>query len=492
MWKKYSLEFIRKNRASSLSIMTASLIASLFLSLLCSLFFNVWVYEVGTITMEEGGWQGRISGSLDRDAVSVIEAFANVDHVEINEALSGSQGQVAEVFFQNKRTIYQDMPQIAEKLGLGETAVSYHERLLSRYLIYDPQDSSPPLLPAFYLGILVLVCLSLVFIIHNSFAVSMNARIHQFGILSSIGAAPGQILACLLEEAAMLCAAPILLGCLAGTGLSFGTIKLLNALASGIPGRHPAVFSCHPLVFAITMASAVLTVFFSAWLPAWKLSRMTPLAAVHSSGEFRLTRKKHSPVLKALFGVEGQLAGNALKAQRHALRTSTLSLTFSFLGFTLMMCFFTLSDISTSHTYFQRYQDAWDVMVTVKGEEAAGDKLENEAEWEALHSLANARDCVIYQKAEAVCLVPEEAISEEITETGGLEMVLGKTDLEKIVMEDDGYYPVKAPVIILDDTSFQNYCRQLGIAPDGRGSIVRNCVWDRVNSNFRYKEFVPL
>ena len=31
-----------------------------------------------------------------------------------------------------------------------------------------------------------------------------------------------------------------------------------------------------------------------------------------------------------------------------------------------MLCFFTLSGISTNHTYFERYQDAWDVMVTVK------------------------------------------------------------------------------------------------------------------------------
>ncbi len=43
------------------------------------------------------------------------------------------------------------------------------------------------LLLTLYLVILSLVSLSLILIIHNSFAVSMNARVHQFGILSSIG-----------------------------------------------------------------------------------------------------------------------------------------------------------------------------------------------------------------------------------------------------------------------------------------------------------------
>ncbi len=76
-------------------------------------------------------------------------------------------------------------------LGLREDSVRYHSLLLSRYLIYDPEDPEPPMLLTLYLAILVIVIASLVLIIRNSFEVSMNARIHQFGILSSIGASPG-------------------------------------------------------------------------------------------------------------------------------------------------------------------------------------------------------------------------------------------------------------------------------------------------------------
>ena len=83
------------------------------------------------------------------------------------------------------------MPLITEKLGLPEEAADYHLQLLSRYLIHDPEDETPPLLLTFYLIVLIMVCASLILIIHNSFAVSMNARIHQFGIFSSVGATPG-------------------------------------------------------------------------------------------------------------------------------------------------------------------------------------------------------------------------------------------------------------------------------------------------------------
>ena len=91
-----------------------------------------------------------------------------------------------------------DRPLIVRQLGLEDDAASYHLLLLSRYLIHDPQDETPPLLMTFYLVVLLLLSLSLILVIHNSFAVSMNARVHQFGIFSSIGATPGQIRTCLL------------------------------------------------------------------------------------------------------------------------------------------------------------------------------------------------------------------------------------------------------------------------------------------------------
>lgn len=87
-----------------------------------------------------------------------------------------------DVYFRNARTIFQDMPLIVRQLGLEDDAASYHLLLLSRYLIHDPQDETPPLLMTFYLVVLLLLSLSLILVIHNSFAVSMNARVHQFGI----------------------------------------------------------------------------------------------------------------------------------------------------------------------------------------------------------------------------------------------------------------------------------------------------------------------
>ena len=480
MWKDYSIGFIKRNRASSLSVLVAAFVSALFLSLLCGLFYNFGNYEIESVILEEGNWQGRITGTFDDNVVSGVENFANVKTVSVNKELSDGQTLVIDICFNNMRTVYQDMSLIAQQLGIPDSSVSYHESLLSTYFVHNPQDTSPPLLPAFFLAVLLIVSVSLILIIHNSFAVSMNARIHQFGIFSSIGATPGQIRTCLLQEAAALCAIPILLGSFIGIALTFGIIQIVNALADDIAGRHEAVFTYHPLVFAVTILVSVLTVLISAWMPAGKLSRLTPLEAIKNTGELQLKRRKKARILAGLFGVEGELAGNALKAQKKSLRTSTLSLTLSFLGFTFMLCFFTLSGISTNHTYFQRYQNAWDVMATIKDT-----PIENFTHEDEIHGL-NDTDSVIYQKAEAYASVPMAAISKEVAGLGGLEALAGTS-----VSVSGDTCTILAPVVIMDDSSFAAYCGQIGVSPSGTGSVILNRIWDSVNSNFRYKEYVP-
>lgn len=480
MWKDYSVGFIKKNRASSISVLVAVFISTLFLSLLCGLFYNFWNYEIESVILEEGNWQGRISGTFQEDAVSEIQNFANVQTTAINEELSDGQTLVVDICFDNMRTVYQDMPLIAQQLGVPETSVSYHKSLLSNYFINDPQDTNPPLLMVFYLFVLMIVSVSLILIIHNSFVVSMNARVHQFGIFSSIGATPEQIRTCLLQEAVMLCVIPILIGSFIGIVLTFGTIQAVNVLADSIVGRHEAVFIYHPLVFIATILVSFLTMLISAWLPARKLSKMTPLQAIKNMGELQLKRRKKSRILTLLFGIEGELAGNSLKAQKKSLRTASLSLTLSFLSFTLMLSFFTLSGISTNHTYFERYQDTWDVMATLENT-----KIEDFSYTDEIHALTDT-DSVIYQKANAFCSIPGDTVSESVKSLGGLEAITGSNGSEV-----DGIYTIQAPIVIMDDSSFAMYCEQIGVSSAEKGSVVLNRIWDNINSNFRYKEYIP-
>ena len=481
MWKEYSLGYIKNNRSSGLSVRFAAFISALLLSLLCGLFYNAWKYEVERIELTEGGWQSRLVGALRHEELEIIKNFANVKEAEINTRESSEAETVVDLYFNDMGAVLSDTPRIAEAVGIAPEKAVYHYQLLAMYLIRSADDTAPRLLFPMFIMITALASFSLIVIIHNSFAVSMNARIHQFGIFSSIGATPRQIHTCLLQEAAALCVLPVLAGNLLGIGGSMGMIHLSNVLlGSDIPGRHKSVPGYHPLVLLLTLAVTAATVWISAWLPARKLSRLTPLEAIRNTGELQLTRKRKSRILALLFGVEGELAGNALKAQRKALRTASLSLILSFMAFTIMQCFFSLSEISTRETYFERYQDAWDIMVTVKNGEI--DTFEETAE---IQGLSGVESAVVYQKAAAKRVIAEGEISDEMNAFGGFSHASGQ-----FVTKVDGGFLVNAPVIILDDSSFLDYCEQIGIAPRLSGAVVLNQIRDVTNPDFRHPEFV--
>ena len=482
MWKDYSSGYIKNNRSSGMSVMIAAFISALLLSLLLGLFYNVWKYEIESIEQEEGGWQSRIVGAFNQEDMESIKNFANVKDVVISEKGAQIPESVIDIYFDDMGAVLGDTMQIAGVLGVSSEKVIYNHELLAMYMIRDPQDTAPRLLFPLFILIAGIASFSLIIVIHNSFAVSMNARIHQFGIFSSIGATPKQIRSCLLQEAAALCILPILIGNLLGILISMGIIHMANGLlGSDVAGRHEAVFGYHPLVLVAALLLTVATIWISAWMPARKLSRLTPLEAIKNTGELQLKRKKKSPLLTCLFGLEGELAGGALKAQKRALRTASLSLIFSFLAFTIMQSFFALSGISTRETYFERYQGVWDIMVTVKDTD-----VDSFSETQKLQAISGIRSAIVYQKAMAKRIIAEDEISEDMKSFGGF-TVAG----DKYVRKTDGGWLVNVPIVILDDASFLAYCEQIGIAPQLNGAVIWNQIRDVTNPDFRHPRYMP-
>lgn len=493
MWKEYSSGYLKKNRASSISVMTAAFISALLLSLLCSIFYNLWVYEIERIKTEEGDWQGRIVGEISEQDLGRIRNHANVEAAVINEDLSAGQETVVDLTFINKREVFEDLPRIADLVDDDEyPTVTYHYALLNMYLVRSAEDTALRWVFPFALAVTAAACLSLVLVIHNAFAVSMSARIHQFGILSSIGATPGQIRTCLLQEAFVLCAGPVLAGSLLGILVSMGMVAATNLLLADVEGRLVLPFGYHPLILCLSLLTTAVTLLVSAWIPARKMSRLTPLEAIKNTGELQLKRKKNSRLLSLLFGIEGELAGNALKAQRKAMRTAALSLVFSFLAFSFMMCFITITEVSQQETYFARYQDAWDVMVTMKDtdlqHQSDTQKLsdENNYTWNALQTLPGVRSCTAYQKAAARRIVTPEEISAEMLAAGGFE-----NPPAEYVSRVSGGFVVNAPLVVLDDDSFLEYCAQIGVEPRLDGAVILNTTRDAGDPNFRKRRTLP-
>ena len=477
MWKDYSLSYIRKNRASSFSVLAAALIAAAFLSLLFSLMYSMWDYERTRIVAEEGDYHARLTGRIDEEKLELIRGWANVESAVVRKQGAEGENTVVDIRLKDPSDIYEEMPKIAALAGIPENQTEYHDQLLSLFLVRSPRDPDGAMMLALFAAVSVFACIALILVIHNAFAVFMNDRVHQFGILSSVGATPGQIRFCLLQEAGLLCALPVLFGNLAGMAAAAGLLEGINLyLKKAAPDRLPSHFVFHPAVFLLSVLCAAVTVWASARIPAERLSRLTPLEAIRGGGEFSLKRKKHSPILSLLFGVEGELAGNALKAQRKALRAAGLSLILSFLAFTLMESVLSLSRLSTEITYWDRYQNAWDVMVTVKNTQIAS--FGKTEELSRIRSLSGVRDVLAYQKAQAQRLLTDGELSDAYREAGGFR-------------DGTGERLVSAPLIILDDAAFLSYCGQIGAPERLDGVIVYNEVRDDRDPNFRKRKVLP-
>ena len=481
MWKDYSKGYLKNNRASGISVMTAAFISALLLSLLCSLFYNLWAYEVERVKADVGDWEGRLTGEISGEDLELIQNYGNVERAVFSEGPSEGQEESADLYFKDKRSIFQDMPRIAELAGLSEKDVTCNYELLNLYLIRDPEDPALRWVFPFFLAVVLFACLSLVMVIHNAFAVTMNSRIRQFGIFSSIGAAPGQIRTCLLQEAFWLCTLPILTGNLLGILISMVVMKWTNVILADVERHLVLPFQYHPLILVLSIQVSVITVWISAWIPARKMGRLTPLEAIKNTGELQLKRKRDSRFLSCFFGIEGELAGNALKAQKKAMRTASISLTLSFLAFSFMMCFFAIMRISQRETYFEKYQDAWDIMAEVRDTE-----IDVFDETDALQMLSGVRSSVVYQKAAAKRVVAETELSEEMRAAGGLE----NAPAEYVSHVPEGWL-VNAPLVILDDDGFSEYCRQIGVKPRLDGAVILNQTRDAGDPNFRERRSFP-
>lgn len=485
MWKVYSKSYIKNNRAASISIIVAVLISSVFISAISAIFYNMWTDNIDRIVAKDGAWHGKIIGNATMEEIKAIENSPKVEKVMLSQDTNGETS--IEIYLKNPRSIYKELPELIKQAGIdiqGDAELQYHNMLLSQYYIYSPEEKkNPPLLMTFYIFVMIVTCFSLAMIIYNAFGITMKSRLHQLGILQSVGATPKQIRAALMQESFALSLLPILAGMVFGIGIDILFLKFANVIGD-IDNRADARFCYHPLVFLVASAVCVLTVYAASARAARKLSKVMPLDAISGGAEPLVKNVKKYRLLSAIFGIEGELARKSLYTRRKAFRTASISLTLSILMFSFFLNFMTLSDMSTQQTYFERYKDAWDFVVTINGTEEQENRLLNE-----FRNIPGVSDCTAYQKAETYTWIDKNMLSEELKDLGSIDS-LGDVG----ILKEGEKYRVPVPIVILDDKSFQAYCKEIGIEDMlsiGSSVVTVNRIWDNIHSDFRNREFLP-
>lgn len=192
------------------------------------------------------------------------------------------------------------------------------------------------------LVVLILIVIASVMLIYNAFGMSLSERVRYLGMLASVGATKSQKRKSVYFEGAILGAIGIPVGILAGIlGISI-TLKLVGhkiistGMIAGVNDSNMQMKTVVPAwaIIGIILVS-IFTIFISAFIPARKASKITPIDAIRQRQEIKVKPKKlKAPkYIKKIFGYEGELAYKNLKRNGKKSRLITVSIALSIVLF---------------------------------------------------------------------------------------------------------------------------------------------------------------
>ena len=216
-----------------------------------------------------------------------------------------------------------------------------NEDVLASYLSGRQDGFLVTMLPI-VLVVLILIVIASVMLIYNAFGMSLSERVRYLGMLASVGATKSQKRKSVYFEGAILGVIGIPVGILAGIlGISI-TLKLVGhkiistGMIAGVNDSNMQMKTVVPAwaIIGIILVS-IFTIFISAFIPARKASKITPIDAIRQRQEIKVKPKKlKAPkYIKKIFGYEGELAYKNLKRNGKKSRLITVSIALSIVLF---------------------------------------------------------------------------------------------------------------------------------------------------------------
>ena len=189
--------------------------------------------------------------------------------------------------------------------------------------------------------LIVIVAVSGIIIMYNSFNLSLVERRKQYGILKSLGIKNSSLYVMILFEALVLSVAGIVIGYICGMigdYLVVGYINdtLVNMIKSmGVENelQMSLIYTTNIHAFYLVAISTGITVVLAAMIPAIKSTRISPIENIRGKDDYVVNTKKvkTSNISKKLFGIEFDLARKNMKRAKKRFRVATLSLAIAFI-----------------------------------------------------------------------------------------------------------------------------------------------------------------
>lgn len=190
----------------------------------------------------------------------------------------------------------------------------------------------------------LIIILTSVYCIKNSFNISITEKIRQYGMLASVGATRRQIKSSVKTEAAMLGVVGIPVGTMSGILASLILVKVVNALSAGWLNFALSFHTSLPaLILAVIMSIA--TIYFSATGSARRAAKVTPLEAIRNTKEIKIkSAKLKSPaIIGRIWGIGGVISYKNIKRNNKKYRTTVTSIVICSVTFIVISYFMSMA-----------------------------------------------------------------------------------------------------------------------------------------------------
>jgi len=361
----------------------------------------------------------------------------------------------------SKVNLYVFLKKVSSKaLDAAKNANAIINYNLTGYYGYASMQAIRTAMIGFSVILMLIIMGGSISLIYNAFAISATDRSKQFGLLASVGATRKQKRNAVLFEAFVMSIISIPIGIISGiVGLSVAFLYVQKMFMNAFRVDMALTMYVSKLTILVAVLLSGLTIFISAWLPAKRASKMSPIEAIRGNHDVKLTKKKvsTSKLNRMLFGFEGELAMKNMKRNKKQYRSLIISLAITFVLFT---------SVSTFTFYIQesykngKYVENFDIEVSKYTHGIEDVNIDNKAIYHAIKEMPQVDQAVMTYRAPFDINVNSEE-SRNIASSQMKKLLSDQDFLDAygLTNENFNYY---VDVVVMENDDYETYLETIG------------------------------
>lgn len=289
---------------------------------------------VGVFNKVSSSYFAADSNSASSSAFTLAEENADINDLFISFTSDGEKnyittsGEILNLTGDDFESLKNNFEVYLENGDFYEASIN---KDLLRYKGFALSDEYMRMLFSLAVIIIVIIAISSIFVIRNSFAISITEKTKLYGMLASIGATSKQIRHNVLFEGFVLGIIGIPAGILLGVGVIALLVVILNALLENMLNGISFVYAVPWWAAVISAVMSAVIILFSTLSSAFRASRIAPITAIRGNSDIKINKNKRKSYkapkfIKKLFGVGGEIAYKNLKRSKKKYRTTVISI----------------------------------------------------------------------------------------------------------------------------------------------------------------------